>query len=108
MKLKSWEEVTKLDKINKIRITFYIIMTIFEIVTAIVEKDLTWVVPALLWTTLAVNEYFNAKILKGKNHLINIQDEYIEIQNKEIETLTKQLINIKNISVFRRNKNGIR
>lgn len=89
MKLKSWEEVIKLDKTTKARLLLYIIMIIFSVITAIEEKDFTWIIVALLWGNITVIEYCNAKILKGKNYLINIQDEYIKTQNKEIEVLTK-------------------
>lgn len=89
--MKTWEESTKLDKRNKIIITFYIIMAIFEIITAIVGKDLTWIVPTLLWTTLAVNEYCNTKILKGKEYLIDIQDEHIKIQNKMFDDMLEHI-----------------
>ncbi len=89
--MKTWEESTKLDKRNKKMITFYIIMAIFEIITAITEKDFTWVIPALLWATLAVNEYCNTKILKGKEYLIDIQDEHIKIQNKMFDDMLEHI-----------------
>lgn len=88
---KNWKEKTKLNKRNKIMITFYIIMAIFEIITAIAEKDFTWVIPALLWATLAVNEYCNTKILKGKEYLIDIQNEHIKIQNKMFDDMLEHI-----------------
>ena len=54
---KTWKEMTKLDKRNKIMIAFYILMVIFEIIMAIVEKEFVWIIVALLWGNIAVIEY---------------------------------------------------
>lgn len=86
-----WKEKTKLDKRNKIMIGFYILMAIFEITVAIIEKNFTWIICALLWGNIALIEYCNAKILKGKEAIIDIQEEHIESQNKFINTLINEI-----------------
>lgn len=46
--MKTWEEMTKLDKRNKMMIAFYILMAIFEIGVTIFEKEFTWIIVGLL------------------------------------------------------------
>ncbi len=75
--MKTWEEMTKLDKRNKMMIAFYIFMAIFEIGAAIFEKEFIWTIVALLWINIAVMEYCNAKMLKGKEAIIKLQDDMI-------------------------------
>lgn len=89
--MNDWKDKTRLDKRNKIMIGFYILMVIFEITVAIIEKDFTWIICALLWGTIAVIEYYNTKILKLKNAMIEIKEERIESQNKYINILINQI-----------------
>ena len=86
---KTWKEMTKLDKRNKRMIAFYILMVIFEIIMAIVEKEFVWIIVALLWGNIAVMEYCNAKLIKGKDAIADLQEEHIEIQDNMINDLLK-------------------
>ena len=90
-KMKTWEEMTKLDKRNKMMIAFYIFMAIFEIGAAIFEKEFILTIFALLWINIAVMEYCNAKMLKGKEAIIKLQEEHIDIQDDMIMDLLKDL-----------------
>lgn len=97
-----WKEKTKLDKKNKFMITWHILMVIFSIAVAIIEKDLTWGLVALLWTDVAVMEYCNAKMLKGKEAIIDMQEDHIEVQTDIINTLLTETaieVDIKNIKI---------
>lgn len=89
--MKTWKEMTKLDKRNKMMIAFYILMIIFEIVMAIVEKEFTWIIVGLLWGNIAIIEYCNAKLIKGKDVIVNLQEEHIEIQNNMINDLLEKI-----------------
>lgn len=88
---KLWKEKTKLENKDKFKIVLHIIMTVLSIVVAIVEKDFTWILVALLWTTVIVIEYCNTKMLKGKEAIINIQDEHIKTQDNMINNLLKYI-----------------
>lgn len=88
---KTWEEMTKLETKTKIMITFHIIMAIFSIITTIVNKESTWILVALLWITVAIMEYCDAKLLKGKDALIDIQEDHIKVQDKMINDLLEEL-----------------
>lgn len=89
--MNDWKEKTRLDKKNKIMIGFYILMAIFEITVAIIEKDFTWIICALLWGNIALIEYCNAKILKGRDAIIEIKDRHIEKQNKLFDELLEHI-----------------
>lgn len=89
--MKSWEEMTKLDKRNKMMIAFYILMAFFEIGVAIFEKEFTWIIVGLLWGNIAVMEYCSAKMIKGKEAIIKLQEEHIDIQDDMIMSLLKDL-----------------
>lgn len=88
---KTWKEMTKLDKRNKRMIAFYILMVIFEIIMAIVEKEFVWIIVALLWGNIAVIEYCNAKLIKGKDVIVDLQEEHIKIQDNMINDLLKHI-----------------
>lgn len=87
---KEWKEKTNLDKRNKMMISFYILMCIFEIIVAIAEKDFTWIICAILWGNIAIIEYCNAKLRKGDKVLIDLQENYIKLQTDIINTLLKE------------------
>ena len=89
--MKSWEEMTKLDKRNKLMIVFYILMAIFEIGVAIFEKEVIWMIVSLLWINIAVMEYCNAKMIKGKEAIIKLQEEHIDVQDDMIMSLLNDL-----------------
>lgn len=81
-KNKLWKEKTKLENKDKFMIVWHIVMAIFSIVVAIIEKDFTWMLVALLWINVTVMEYCNAKMLKGKDLIIELQEEHIETIKK--------------------------
>lgn len=89
--MKSWEEMTKLESKTKLMITFHIIMVIFSITVAILDKDFTWILVALLWGNVAIMEYFDGKLLKGSEALNDIQDEHIKAQDNMINDLLKYI-----------------
>lgn len=89
--MNDWKEKTKLNKRNKIMIGFYILMAIFEITVAIIEKDFTWIICALLWGNIALIEYCNAKILKGRDAIIEIKDQHIKKQNELLNELLEHI-----------------
>lgn len=90
-------EKIKLENRTKIMIIFHIVMVIFSTVTAIVENDFTWILCALLWGNIAIIEYCDAKLLKGKDLIYDLQDELIESQN---ETIIKLLNEIKSTEII--------
>ena len=83
--------MTKLNKIDKNKIIFYILMAIFSIAVSISEKDFTWIVVALLWANIAIIEYYNSKLLKSKDALSDLQEEHIKVQDEIIMSLLKDL-----------------
>ena len=89
--MKNWKEMTKLETKTKVMMTFHIIMAIFSIITTIVNKESTWIVVALLWITVAIMEYCDSKLLKGKDALIELQEEHTKIQDELIINLLKDL-----------------
>lgn len=89
--MKTWKEMTKLETKTKVRILFHSIMAIFSIITTIVNKESTWILVALLWITVAIMEYCDSKLLKGKDALIELQEEHTKIQDELIMNLLKDL-----------------
>lgn len=89
--MNDWKEKTRLDKRNKVMIGFYILMAIFEITVAIIEKDFTWIICALLWGNIALIEYCNAKILKGRDAITEIKDQHIKKQNELLNELLEHI-----------------
>ena len=100
MEDKKWREKTKLDKVDRNRLLFNILMIIVSIITGILEKDFTWGIIALLWGSIAIEECLNSKILKGKDYINNLLAEQIKKQDEIIkEYLSHQVKNIKDIKV---------
>lgn len=89
--MKNWEEMTKLETKTIISITLHICIAVLSIVTAFVMKNNTWVICGMLWILIAVQEYCDSKIMKGKDALIEIQEEHIKVQNNMIDDLFKKL-----------------
>ena len=101
-KSKDLVEKTKLDKKHKIMITWHILMVMFSIAVAIIEKDLTWGLVSLLWVDVIVMEYCDTKLLKGKEAVIDIQEKHIESQECIINLLMDETafeIDIKDIKI---------
>ena len=89
--MNDWKEKTKLENSDKFRIAFHIIMAIFSIGVAIAEKDFTWILVALLWINVAVMEYCDTKLMKGRDAIIDIQQEHIELQDSMINDLLEEI-----------------
>lgn len=89
--MKTWKEMTKLETKTKIMIIFHIIMAIFSIIVAITNKESTWIVVTLLWVNVAIMEYCDSKLLKGKEALIVLHEEHDKIQTELIMNLLKDL-----------------
>lgn len=96
---KVWKEKTRLDSNDKYRIIFHIILTILSITVAIIEKDFTWVLVALLWINIIVQEYCDAKMLKGNQVVINLQEENIDKQFEVINNLIDEICKMKNTKI---------
>lgn len=77
MEDKELKEKIKLNGREKTLFILSIFQAVFSIFCAIVERDITWVLVALPWSLLAVNDYYNPRIRK-------IQDEIIKDQHKAI------------------------
>jgi len=87
----SWKEKTKLDNKNICLISLYIVMIIFSLAVAILEKNTPYIIIATLWMNLALTEYFNAKIKKGIEAVSDLKDKELETKDKLIRILIKEL-----------------
>ena len=96
---KMWKEKTKLDSNDKYRIIFHIVLTILSIAVAIIDKDFTWGLVALLWINIIIQEYCDAKILKGNQVVIDLQEENIEKQFEVINNLIDEIHKMKNTKI---------
>jgi hypothetical protein len=74
-------------------------MIIFSSIVAIREKDFTWILVALLWGDIVIIEYCDAKLMKVKDELYNLQEEHINSQDKFIKLLMQEIINNKNTKI---------
>ena len=101
---KLWKEKTKLENKDKFMIVWHIIMVILSIAVAIVEKDFTWGLVALLWMNVIIMEYCNTKMLKGKEAIIDIQEKHLILQTEIINDLLNETaieIDIKKIKILK-------
>lgn len=94
-----WKEKTKLDSNDKYRIMFHIILTTLSITVAIIEKDFTWVLVALLWINIIVQEYCDAKMSKANQAVIDLQEENIDKQFEVINNLIDEICKMKNTKI---------
>lgn len=90
-----WKEKTKLENRTKAMITFHIFMTIFSVITALISKDFIWILVALLWANVAIMEYCDAKLLKGRDAIIEIQEDHIKLLKLQNEMITDILEELK-------------
>lgn len=88
---KSFKEMTKLENKEKLMLMYYISMIIFCVVVAIITKEFVWILVSLLWTNIAIIEYFDAKLFKSKDALIELQERHIKTQDEIIINLLKDL-----------------
>lgn len=90
MKDKKWKEETKLDRINKLTLSLYITMTIFNIAIGIAEQNAAWIICGLLWIVISIIEYSNLKTTKLDEEMINLQEKHIELQENIIDALMNE------------------
>lgn len=89
--MKTWEEMTKLETKTKVRIVIHILIAILSLITAGIEKNGAWAICGMLWIVIAVMEYCDNKLLKSSDALIELQETHIDIQDKMINDLLKEL-----------------
>lgn len=81
----------KLDKRVILFLILYIIMAISDVAFAILLKNTTWLIVAMMWICLAIKEYFSEKIIKMKNDCINMYEEHIKEQDRLIMNMFAKL-----------------
>lgn len=82
-----WKEKTKLNKIKIKEIIVQVLLTIIYTVIAIIDKDYTYFLVAAFNIVITLQIYFNSKLLKAKDAIIELKDEEIKYKNKLIEKL---------------------
>ena len=86
---KDFKEKTKLNGSEKTLLILSIFQAVFSIFCAIVEGDVKWVLVALPWCLLAINHYYEPKIRKTQNAIIENNHETIilllDLLNKKEE-----------------------
>lgn len=88
--MKTWEEMTKLKKSEIIMLVFYIPNGILDITTAIITKNKVWILCGLLWIIIALIRYFDLKIIKGNEAIIDIQEVDSKIKEEIIDALMNE------------------
>lgn len=88
--MKTWEEMTKLKKSEIIMLVFYILNGILDITTAIITKNKVWILCGLLWIIIALIRYFDLKIIKGNEAIIDIQEVDSKIKEAIIDALMNE------------------
>lgn len=88
--MKTWEEMTKFKKSEIIMLVFYILNGILDITTAIITKNKVWILCGLLWITIALIRYFDLKIIKGNEAIIDIQEADSKIKEEIIDALMNE------------------
>lgn len=82
-----WKEKTKLNKIEIKEIIVQVLLAILSIGVAILNKNFTWVVVAMLYLEITLLEYCNTKLLKAKDAIIELKNKEIEHKSDLINTL---------------------
>lgn len=82
-----WKEKTKLNKIEIKEIIVQVLFVLICTVIAIADKDYTYFLVAGLDIIIAIQTYYNAKLLKSKEAIIELKDEEIEHKNYLIRML---------------------
>ena len=85
--VKTWEEATKLGRAEIIRIIFYILNAILDIVTGIIGSNIAWIVCGILWIVIAIIEGCYLKINKSNEEIIDLQEKHTELQAIIIDAL---------------------
>lgn len=86
-----WKKETSLSGLEKTILCMYVVMFIFSIVVAILEKNMPYLVIAILWLDLFICEYFNKKVNKMDKALIGSYEELNQTQSKVIVSLYGEL-----------------
>lgn len=90
MKIKSWEESTKLTKSQSLRVLVNIPVAIICIVTSVINKNIAWGICGLQWLLIGLIEGISFKISNGDDYLADMQQEHIELQEGIINALLKE------------------
>lgn len=93
-----WKEKTKLNKIEIKEIIVQVLLTIIYTVIAIIDKDYTYFLVAAFNIVITLQIYFNSKLLKAKDAIIELQDEEIIKQKFINEKLEK--VNERNLKLL--------
>ena len=88
--VKTWEEATKLGRAEIIRIIFYILNAILDIVTGIIGSNIAWIVCGILWIVIAIIEGCYLKINKSNEEIIDLQEKHTELQAIIIDALLNE------------------
>ena len=88
--VKTWEEATKLGRAEIIRIIFYILNAILDIVTGIIGSNIAWIVCGILWIVIAIIEGCYLKIKKSNEEIIDLQEKHTELQAIIIDALLNE------------------
>ncbi len=86
-----WKKDTSLSGLEKIILCMYIVMFIFSIVVAILEKNMPYLIIAILWLDLFICEYFYKKNSKMDKALMGSYEELNKAQSQLITSLFGEL-----------------
>lgn len=92
---KIWKEVTKLNNKTKLMITLYIIIAIYNLITAAVVKNIAFLICGFLWLTIAIQEYCYRKTINGDLAIIELYEKDGNIK----EQIIKELLNKTKIEI---------
>lgn len=86
-----WKKDTSLSELEKTILCMYIVMFIFSMAVAILEKNMPYLIIAVLWLDLFICEYFNKKNSKMDKALMDSYKELNKAQNQLITSLFGEL-----------------
>lgn len=82
-----WKEKTKLNSIEIKEIIVQVLLAIIYATIAIIDKEYIYFLASALEIVIAIQTYYNAKLLKSKEAIIELKNEEIEHKNDLINTL---------------------
>lgn len=86
-----WKKDTSLSGLEKTILCMYIVMFIFSMAVAILEKNMPYLIIAVLWLDLFICEYFNKKNSKMDKVLMDSYKELNKAKNQLITSLFGEL-----------------
>jgi len=90
MKIKSWEESTKLTKKQAFRVLINIPTAIICIATSVINENIAWGICGLQWLLIGIIECTSFKISNADDYLTDMQQEHIRLQEGIINALLKE------------------